>query len=207
MLKLLIVSMLVFLLVGFAAFPASADGLGGCVFSGTSTATTVDDPELGTYKYCVEMSWDTGYPFALSHADVLLALGICTCACNEFPFGSDEVAGQSLGFNEQTLSFCTVTYLAEYLCEGDPSIPATEGEALVKFEPQESNGHCEPTNEGAGTFCFYSDWEPREVDDNLLVLKAGQTFCFGHLTGDLPECDCTSATLPDSWGTVKALFE
>jgi hypothetical protein len=208
MLKMIRFSMLALLFLSFAAVTAFAEELDDCDFSGIATAVpNPDDLELGDYKYCVEVSWDTGNPFALSHADVLLALGYCPCACADFPFGSADIAGTSTGYNENFATYCVVYYIAEYLCKGDPSISETLGEALVKFEPDEEIGSCAPMNHGEGTFCFYSDWEPRPVDDELLVLKAGQSICFGHLVGELPECYCDSPALPESWGTVKKLFE
>jgi hypothetical protein len=208
MLTTIRVSTTALLLLSIASVPVFAEVLDGCVFTGTSTAVLNEgDPDLGAYRYCVDVSWDTGNPFALSHADVLLALVDCPCACEEFPFGSTEVAGVSTGYSEQYETICNVDYLAEYLCEGDPSIDETENNPLVKFEPIEESGSCAPTNQGEGTFCFYSDWPPRPVDGDLLVLKAGQTICFGHLTGELPECYCRSHVLPETWGTVKKLFE
>jgi hypothetical protein len=194
-----------FLAVCFLASPvgqANAE----CILSGTGTGIpNPDDPALGAWKYCVDISWDTGVPYALSHADVILLLEDCMCVCEDFPFGSADTAGTSTGVANGGDS-CTVYYSAEFNCYGDPSIPDLDV-PIVKFEPYESD--CEPAPLGTGSYCYYSDWPPAEITEpeSLLALKAGQTFCYGDLTGVLPGCQCNVRMRAVAWGTVKVLFE
>ena len=184
----------------------SSNACAVCILTGTSTAVpNPDDPGLGAWKYCIEIDWITGSQYALSHANVILLLESCACVCDDFPFGSADTAGISSGVIHESGS-CTVYYYAEFNCYGDPSIPGLDV-PIVKFEPYEDE--CEPGPMGSGTFCFYTDWPPEQIvdSDSLLALKAGQTFCYGDLTGMLPSCQCDVPIETAQWGVVKALFE
>jgi len=186
--------------VSSAQFVECADGV--------VVAEEVNDP-LGIYKYTLTIEWDTGTPFAMSHLDLLVPL--CDCLCDDdptggsLPFAVADSAGHSTG-ETATGEPCTVYYEGLIEC-GDPSIPGFEG-ALVKFEPIESEG-CMPGVTGTGTFCFYSDVEPDDVDElPLLLMKYEGLNCFGNLSGQLPLCpECDSNPVhPATWGRVKSRF-
>ena len=113
-----------------------------------------------------------------------------------------DVAGQS----DTETADCYVDYNAFFECDGDPSIPGVTGE-LIKFEPLADD--CEPGATGSGTFTFYSDLPPVPVNENILALvdKAGQTSCYGQLTGVFPALACDPVgNEAQTWGTVKSLY-
>jgi hypothetical protein len=173
--------------------------------TGTATAAEVNHP-LGQYLYTIEISWDTGVQQAQSHLDVLLDIDVeaCVCIC-EFSFGVEDTTGVSDGTLDGE---CLVYYHAEFLCEGDPSVGGVDG-PLVKFEPYPSD--CEPGAIGSGTFWFYSDWPPVEIEtpNDLLVMKFDSDQCSGELSGFLPGCiDCDATPVESTtWGKIKSIYE
>ncbi len=199
--RLLSIKLAAFLIL-IGTIPAQAVIPPACI-SGTATATATPGHALGDWMYCVDVTWDTGSQ-GLSHANVLLGLDFCPCACTDFPFGAEAIAGTSTG--EDGDGACTVNYLAEFQCD-DPSISGIEG-PLVKFEP--INGQdCEPDKSGTATFCFYSDWAPVNVGspNTQLMVKFATNSCSGELSGQIPGCECgTTTTENQSWGGVKNLF-
>jgi hypothetical protein len=201
-----VVCALVALLFLGAALPTGAEAGEVCA-TGTSTATFVGSP-LGDYKYCAEITWDTGAQQGggLSHLDLLLGLDDCPCACDGFSFGADDTAGVSNGTTSAVAGdSCTVYYTATAMC-GDPSVPGDEG-LLVKFE-YFNPPVCQPGRTGTGTFCFYSDWPPTPIaTTSSIIIKFGRGECYGDLTGVLPGCSCeVNATATESWGRVKTLY-
>lgn len=173
--------------------------------NGTSVAIHTPGNPLGEYEYCLTVTWDTG-SHGLSHWNVILGLANCPCICEDFSFAAEDTAGSSNGESDLRLpDGCTVHYMAEFLCSGDPSIG--NDEPLVKFEYIE--GDCEPGPSGTGTFCFYSDWPPEAVPtpNALLIVKYAGYTCTGELTGDLPVCTCGPVSTESStWGSIKELF-
>jgi hypothetical protein len=187
---------------GMVAQAASADD---CNLAGICTAIpNPDDPELGAWKYCLEVAWDTGSDHTLSYIDVLLGLEACPCVCDEFPFAAQDPAGDSNGVEGR--SICVVSYRAVWSCLGDPSLGIEV--PLVRYNPIEQ-WDCVPGATGEGTFCFYSDWAPVAVTipNELLVMRAGDDMCTGELTGVLPGCNCGPAPTSEvSWGQIKEQF-
>ena len=120
-------------------------------------------------------------------------------------FGAERPAGSSSGVT--TLEEpCTVYYLTSFDCEGDPSIPGSEG-PLIKFEPIEEQA-CEPDVSGSGSVSFYSNWPPTPIDpvDILVLIKFSRESCGGTITGVLPECTCgPTPTETNTWGKVKTV--
>ncbi len=169
-----------------------------------SAVANPDHPALGAWKYCVEVSWNTGR-HGLSHLDLLLGLEACPCVCEEFPFAAQDPAGVSTGEGGQG-EVCLVFYQAEWSCAGDPSLGI--GLPLIKLEPV-AQGECEPGPVGEATFCFYSNWPPVAVaaPNELLALKAGPNMVTGELSGVLPDCACGMAPVSScTWGAIKAQF-
>jgi hypothetical protein len=160
---------------------------------------------MGLWRYTVNAVWEIDAQWALSHMNVILALGECTCICEEFSFAAHDTAGVSTGYVDREEP-CTNYYFAEFNCHGDPSIDLEE--PLVKFEDIEDI--CEPALLGEGTFVFFSDWPPRALEQptQQLALKAGYGLvCFGPLTGVLPECTCDGVPAEVStWGRLKMLY-
>ena len=172
-----------------------------CSLSGTAVATPSDRPELGDWKYCVTITWDTGR-HGLSHVSARLGLEGCTCICDEdffSPAFGDPAGMASSG------ECSDIPFYGEFLCDDDPSIPGDQG-PLIKFEPL---GDCEPESTGTGTFCFYTDWPPRDIaeENDLLVSKADREYCYGSLTGQLPECFCPLPVEDATWGRIKSAYD
>lgn len=174
-----------------------------CIIQGTSTVDEVNDP-LGRYLYVIDIYWDTCCPQGQSHVNVALGFDVETCpgVCDEFSWGAPDTAGVSTSVLD---SECMVYYYAEFNCEGDPSLEGEEG-AIVKFEPYPNE--CEPGPIGEGTFLFYSDWPPAQIEpgNGLLSMKFGLGYCVGDLTGFLPECSPPVPTERGTWGRIKALY-
>jgi hypothetical protein len=184
--------------------------LGQCVIEGTSVAElNTEYPELGEWKYTITVTWDTGSMHALSHLDVMFGWADHNCVCEDFyqAFAFSDTAGVSTGVLMDDTE-CTVYYYGEVLCEGDPSIPGSD-EPLIKWEPFEPEGDCEPGPTGEGTFWFYTDWDPvpAEIPNEFLVEKDDLNYCYGELTGDIPLIGCDEVPAArSSWGGVKASY-
>lgn len=195
------------LVLGFALLSGHALAGDPCA-TGTSTATFVGSP-LGDWQYCAEITWDTGggQGSGLSHLDLLLGLGECPCACEDFSFGADDTAGVSDGLTSLFVGgdSCTVYYTAIFTCD-DPAVPGEEGPS-IKFEYFKP-ATCYPGPTGTGTFCFYSDWPPAPIANPFgnIIVKFGQGDCLGDLSGVLPACSCTTPTESNTWGRVKSLY-
>ena len=196
--RLMLFSMILILLTA-ASVQASE-----CSISGTITSEMINDPGLPAWQYTLVLTWDTGTPYALSHANLLMDIPGGTCTCDNFvdaltwfsPMGSGPGTGG-----------CMVDYQGFLECDGDPSIPEVDG-ILLKFEPIEAEG-CEPGNIGTATFVFYSHLGPAPVDEDLLsvVDKYAQEHCFGYLPGDFPSMPCDPVSDdPMSFGSLKGLF-
>ncbi|MFH2051560.1 MAG: hypothetical protein ABIK96_03735 [bacterium] len=189
------------LLITLAAGGAIA---GECGISGVITGQRIDDPLLPAWQYTLVLDWDTGTPYALSHANLLMDIPGGTCTCDNFVEALTWANPMGSGPGEDG---CTVNYNAFLECDGDPSIPEVDG-ILLKFEPVEGEG-CEPANVGTMTLVFYSHLPPAPVDEDLLSLvdKFGQNHCFGYLAGDFPSMPCDPVDAAGtSFGTVKGFF-
>ncbi len=218
----------------------TAAAIGDSLLTGTSIGQPSGEYELGLWKYCVDVVWDSGTPpRGLSHLDLVLDLEECGCACWNLGFDAHNPAGSSSGEarTEPLVGVdvldpppgesggsayavpdptdpadpvdedeCTVYYIAEFKCDGDPTVPGLE-RILVKFEPMVDQ-ECEPGPRGSGTYCFYADWPPVAVSSGnlLLVVKAGQRVYYGELSGYLPGCAFPSATESLSWSTLRQIY-
>jgi hypothetical protein len=178
-----------------------------CVITGTVTAElNIDGPDLGAWCYTLELVWDTGSDYALSHFDFLLDNPDGNCSCDDFAdaLAWEDPAGSSNGEPDD----CTVDYALYLECEGDPSIPDVEG-ILLKFEPYEDD-ECEPGPTGTGIFVFYSDLEPAPIaEDNLFLIDKFAGFaCSGEVTGVFPGLACDPvASEHRTWTGVKSLYD
>ena len=162
-----------------------------------------DDSDL-EWRYTLVASWEITDQWAMSHLDLILGLGECECICTDFSYAAPDTAGYAEGVKGDDQP-CTAYFSPEFNCNGDPSIDF-EG-PLVKFEDMDDD--CDPALIGTGEFWFYSDWPPRlvESENELLALKAGHgLFCFGTLSGQLPDCTCPTPAAPSTWGRVKTLY-
>ncbi len=178
--------------------------LGQCDISGTIVASTSADPMDPDWTYTLTINWDTGSQYALSHMNLLVdsAGGTCTCADFQDALSWDDPIGYSDGDPS-----CTVDYLGNLECTGDPSIPGVD-DILLKFEPIEGLG-CESGTTGTAVFTFYSDLSPAPVDEEILSLvdKFAGDSCFGSLSGDFPSMACDPVDVDKvEWGSVKSLY-
>jgi hypothetical protein len=185
---------------------ATVPALAECTISGHVTATeNVDMPELGYWMYTLEVTWDTDSQTSLSHLDFVLDLPGSTCDCSDFEYALAfaDIAGESNG----TPDDCTVQYEAFLECFGDPSIPI-DG-ILIKWEPLVNDEGCEPGPIGTGTFTFYSDLDPVEIDTDLplLVEKNSGESCEGGVTGVFPGLLCNPVGAEaSSWSQIKGIY-
>lgn len=174
-----------------------------CDLSGNIVATPNPNPGPA-WVYTLTIDWDTGSPYALSHANMIMDSIGGTCTCTDF---QDALAWDDpIGYSDGEPA-CTVSYAGHLECLGDPSIPEVDG-ILLKFEPIE-NPACEPGPTGTATFTFYSHLAPAPVDEDILSLvdKYALNSCFGTLTGDFPAMTCNPVNAePMRWGKAKSMY-
>lgn len=169
---------------------------------GTSSAERSTEPGFeGFWKYCFDIHWNTN-PWGaqgLSHADVFLSLEECAAACDPGRFASADTVGSGDGEGG-----CTVYYLGEFLCEGDPNFPEFPF-PTVKFEHY--SGDREPGAVNSAHVCFYSVFlpAPPAVHSDALGIKFGQNTGAGPLEGPLPMCEVNPVD-QTTWGTIKQLY-
>jgi hypothetical protein len=177
-----------------------------CSITGTSAGEwNTEYPDLGSWKYTIVITWDTGTVYALSHVDIQMDYS-GNCTCEEFAAVLQWL--DPVGYSDGEPQGCSVDYEAYLECDGDPSIPGIEV-PLLKFEPYEL-GDCEPGPTGTATFYLYSDLAPAPImEENLfLVDKHGQLACTGLLTGQFPGLPCDpTAKKRESWGGMKQTYQ
>jgi hypothetical protein len=173
----------------------------------TIDATFPNDPgHEGQWKYCISGTWDLGLSEnALSHIDFLLGLDGCACICDMGVFETDSIAGTSTGEFDGVP--CTVDYVSDFLCEGDPTLPPELQTVAFKFE-QATGQDCETGTSGEGTWCFYSFLAPAAsaTHTDAVVIKYGGMDCTGDLVGTLPGCGCAVPVEPSTWSRVKSYY-
>lgn len=178
--------------------------LADCAITGTITANPTYNPGGPNWCYTMEFTWDTGSPYGLSHADLLLDWQGGTCMCEDF---RDALIWYDPIGNSDGTYGCTVNYTGHLECAGDPSIPGVD-QYLLKFEPIQIDG-CEPSNTGTAVVVFYSNLPPAPIDEEILSIvdKHGQEFCFGSLTGFFPSMACDPVPVEGrTWGTIKGQY-
>ncbi len=197
--KKLLTSLLLASLVIISAQFAMAE----CGIHGTIEASPNPDAMGPTWVYTMNLSWDTGTQYALSHMNLVMDIAGGTCSCADFmqAISWNEIIGSSAS------DTCTVNYNGFLECSGDPSIPGADG-ILLKFEPVEGMD-CEPGTMGSATFVFYSNLPPAPIDADILSLvdKYALNSCQGSLTGDFPSMACDPVSTETlKWGSAKSLF-
>lgn len=162
-----------------------------------------DDPGLGTWKYTVILSWDTGTQYGLSHFNIWLDEEGFNCGCAEIASSLNLVNPAGLATGEG--GACSVPFDSYLECGGDPSLGING--ILIKFEPDEDT--CEAGASGEGSFVFYSNYSPAPValPNSFVVDKHGQLSCYGSVTGVFPGLACNPVgTLVGSWGSIKSIY-
>jgi len=189
-----------FLCAGLALLLSASPAAAQCV-SGTVTVSVSSDPGFqGLYKYCVTATWSLGKDLSL--LDAFLGLPDCPCICSPSFIKFPTPAGVASPPDDS----CDLYFSGEYVCKGDPALPAAMNGPAVKFNP---NGNsCNALTAGTGTFCFYSPMPPAPsaTHSNALAIKDGQNICYGDLTGSLPSCDCALPAQATTWGNLKATY-
>ncbi len=161
-------------------------------------------PQYGSWKYTLTVEWDTGTPYALSHFNMLIDEAGHTCSCWEIESALEWV--DPIGYGEGRPDACSVPFDGILECKGDPSIDYPG--IILKFEPRGDDG-CEPGPTGTAVLTFYSDFAPGRIaaENMFLTDKAGQTSCYGQLTGWFPALPCDPTPVQDqTWGHVKGLY-
>jgi hypothetical protein len=173
--------------------------------SGTSTVDYGTGEFAGYWCYTIEFSWDT--PQSLSNLSSFIGLEGLACACLPGIFVFPTPAGTTTGVENGVE--CTLEYIGEYLCTGNPSLPPEfAGQSAVKWDPAAPET-CNAGSTGTGTVTFYSLLAPGadEVHPGVLVIKSGVTAIFGDVTGPLPAADCNVEHGHDSMGAMKSRFD
>ena len=173
--------------------------------SGTVTVELSNDPGFeNLYKYTVNLEWSLG-TFALSHPTLFIDLENCECVCDPSVVVFDTPAGSSSS-EEEGVS-CDNGYYGDYVCSGDPSLPATMNGPAVKWDPDETV--CTPGLSGTGTFCFYSPLPPGSemTVTDAIAIKHGEEVCYGDVVGMLPICNCTVGNHDHSVSSLRGQYD
>ena len=171
--------------------------------SATSTVYHGTGEFEGYWCYTIEFSWESTQ--SLSHVSGFVGLDGLVCACDPGLMTFPDTAGSTTGVEDGVE--CTLDYIGEYLCTGDPSLPDPISDvAAVKFDP--SSDSCDAGSTGSGTFTFYSLIAPGsgDVHTDAMVIKAGQNVVSGDLLGPLPAADCALPVQEQAWGAIKGLY-
>lgn len=176
--------------------PAAA--LAQCVSGTVTSELQTTGPFAGLYKYTVDLTWDT--PQGLSNITMDCNFGLCPDFICSQTFAFESIAGTSDGEPAP----CTVDYVGEFNCNGNPSIGWTD--PIIKWDAVYSGG-CEPGNTGTGTFCFYTNMGPSPNQETpLFLIKNGQQVCQGMLVGDCPT-GCPVPVQHKTLGGLKADYD
>lgn len=192
------------LVLAVMALPAAA---GDCFINGAITASmTTGDLSLGRWQYTLEVSWDTGQVYGLSHLDLLVDKPGGNCLCGDI--AAALAFAQPAGLSDGVPAGGTVVYDAVIECSLEPTIPNLDG-IYIKWEMPAQSGGCEPGPAGTGVFTFYCDLGPYPITEDVLIfLRAGMGHtCAGSITGVFPDIPCGPiATTETSWTAVKGIF-
>lgn len=172
--------------------------------SGTSSVDFGTGEFAGYWCYTVDFSWTSAQ--SLSNLSNFIGLDGLECACEPGLFLFPTPAGTTTG--EEDGVPCTLNYVGEYLCTGNPSLPPEfAGATAVKWDPSPET--CNAGTTGSGTMIFYSLLAPGpdEVHPGVLVIKSGQGTVVGDVTGPLPAADCSVGSEVESLGLLKARFD
>jgi hypothetical protein len=173
------------------------------------TAELSADPGFeGMYKYTLTGYWAvSGVEQGSALSNFIISLGIeCPCLCQEgeevlFPYP----AGTSTGVDDEEEPCDYAEFIGEVQCGGYEDITTDD---IIKFELTE--GLCEPVDSGSGTWVLYSTMPPMDpaVFSDAVIMKYGEMFCVGDISGELPDCyDCmTTDASEESWGAIKKKF-
>jgi len=165
---------------------------------GTITAEpNTYNPDMGQWRYCIEFEWETGSRHAMSHVNLLMGLGGCTCAdirdALHWVEGADVLRERpGCGGVE-----------AKFECNGDPSLDIRD--PLYKFDFKDERG-CDPDPSGNVRVWFLADQPPAPITtpNAFLVGKyAGETIT-GEVTGVFPGLACNPVgNRSMTWSRVK----
>jgi hypothetical protein len=179
--------------------------LAECFIGGTIAAEPNPDPGGPMWMYTLDITWDTGNNYSLSHADLILDYELGTCLCQDF---ADALSWEDpIGYSNGNPDDCMVFYQGILECGGDPSIPDLV-DIILKFEPIEDE-YCEPGPTGMATFVFYSNLPPAPINEEILTVvdKYALEYCYGHLSGFFPSMACDPVESKDSsWSDLKGMF-
>ena len=175
----------------------------GVIQATVTAAPNSGDPDQAAWIYTMDVTWDTGTPYGLSHFNLYLDPADFGCGCQEI--ASSLSWGETVGVTAGEPGGCSLPFTAELNCSGDPSI-GLDG-IVLKFEPVEEGCEAGPT--GQVTVTFSSPYPPGDIAEpnTFLTDKYGQLVGTGSLTGVFPAlaCDPVSADAL-CWGDVKARY-
>lgn len=172
--------------------------------SGTATVEYGTGEFAGYWCYTIDFTWDT--PQSLSNLSNFVGLDGLACACDPGIFLFPDPAGTTTGVEDGVE--CTLQYQGEYLCTGNPSLPAEfSNMAALKWDPSPETCNAGTTGSGSITFCSLLAPGDNLYHTGVLVIKSATGSIIGDVTGPLPAADCTVDDHAHSMGTMKARFD
>ena len=166
---------------------------------GTISAEPNDyNPDMGQWRYRVDFEWDTGSRHAMSHVNLLMGLGGCTCEDIRDALRWVEGAGALRDHHE-----CGQLD-AKFECRGDPSLGIQD--PLFKFDFEDDRG-CDPDPSGHTTIWFLADEPPSPITtpNAFLVGKYAGDMITGEVSGVFPGLPCNPVGNREmTWTQVKA---
>jgi len=156
------------------------------------------NPQLGQWRYTVDVTWNTGSRHAMSHVNLLLGLGGCTCEDLRDVFYWVDGRGDL-----REISDCP-RIDSKFECRGDPSLDIQE--PVYKFEFTTDRG-CDPSSHGRMQVMFLADQPPAAITtpNAFLVGKYATRMITGQITGVFPALACNPvADQAMTWSRVKA---
>ena len=172
--------------------------------SGTASVEPGSGEFAEYWCYTIEFTWDS--PHSLSNLSTFVGFEGLECACDPGIFAFPTPAGTTTGYEDGVE--CTLEYIGEYLCTGNPSLPGELSDlAAVKFDPSPET--CDAGTTGSGSVTFYSLLAPGNTTyhQEVIVVKAGTGTVVGDISGLLPAADCSVDGHHSDWGSLKRDFE
>jgi hypothetical protein len=173
--------------------------------SGSMTASDVSSrPDLGSWEYTLNVSWDTGSGRRLAYFDIFL--DDIARGCSNEALQSGVVPGDTVGLATYK-DINTIYFHSEFMFQGDPVIPSS-GQVL-KIAPF-LNQIALPGQTGSGEFKIFSNFGPTgfEYPGLFLVDETGACVSVGNIMGFFPGLTCDPvANEKRSWSDIKSLYQ
>lgn len=172
-----------------------------CMGEAMIAANPTEDPESPDWTYTLTITWT--YVVGIDHWVIPLDAvgGTCVCENLQEAILILDPAGDSNGEPDG----CTVSYLGQLECQGDPNSDWV-GPCLT-FTPIDPE-NCAPPSAGTAVFRFQSDAPPVVlVDAWFFAANPSAQTCAMGLGGVFPGLACDPAAAENrSWGSIKGMY-